>query len=135
MGTTRVAYMTGTLDPWSAAEGGSPTSGPGSPNTAMNDAFGAANWTKIQGFTAAAFDGRYDFIYLNGSGFDRSEFLQFITANVATIENFVSNGGRLFINSAGTPIEAYQLSDTFSVGFGASLQSGWFAKDAYAVDP
>ncbi|MCG2645267.1 MULTISPECIES: putative Ig domain-containing protein [Bradyrhizobium] len=117
-----VAYMTGSTNPW----GISPDD-PGSPETAMNLAFGVDNWTKFQGFTPAVFDGSYNFIFINTGVGTESEFAQFLNANLSAIEAFVSNGGRLFINDGSGADDVY-------LGFGATLWNG-ISSGGDAVDP
>src|SRR5262249_55239112 len=113
-------YMTGTADPWSVAP-----SDPGSPDAAMNTAFGPGNWTKIQGFTSSVLSNPgYKFIYLDGGDGDSAEFDQFISANITGLQNFVRNGGELFINAARWITSAGSIpvsEQTFAVGFGATL--------------
>src|SRR5262249_49692765 len=43
----KLLYMTGTIDPWSGSPNFITPSDPGSPDSAMNTAFGAGNWTKV----------------------------------------------------------------------------------------
>lgn len=97
-------YQSGPSNPW-----GNTTN-----DTAMDGAFGAGNWTRdttynltnILGATAA---------FLDGSEFNADELNSFIQANQSALENYVSSGGRLFINSA--PNEG----GSFNLGFGATL--------------
>ena len=123
--STTVAYMTGATDPWDVGAGNT-----GSPDAAMDTAFGAGNWTKIQGFTAAALTAGFKFIYLDGGDGDAAEFDSFIASNRAALQNFVAQGGRLFINAArwksGTG--AIPASDiNFNLGFGVTLEAGKYS--------
>jgi hypothetical protein len=114
-----VAYMTGSHDPWYNS----------SPDTAMDTAFGQGQWSKIQGFTGNVFTGDYDFIYIDGGDGISGEFRTFIEANIEAIEEFVWNGGHLFINAARWDSEDLHL------GFGATLveehSAGGFAVDQW----
>ena len=125
-GQATAAYVTGSLDPWSISP-----SDPGSPDSAMNAAFGAGNWTKFYGFNTAVFGGEYKFVYMDagGNGTDNrisSQFNAFVgsSSDITAMQNFVSSGGSLFLNAgeltAGTnPSSA--VSGTVNVGFGAAL--------------
>lgn len=88
--------------------------GTGNNDSAMNTAFGAGNWDKINGFDMAAFSGA-SFVFIEGGNGASNELASFIAANVANIQNFVSGGGHLFINAA--PNEG----GSFSLGFGVTL--------------
>jgi VCBS repeat-containing protein len=130
-------YMTGTSNPW-----GVDPSAPGSPESAMDAAFGAGNWTKMQGFTADVFDGTHAFIYIDGGDGISYQFNQFISDNVQLIENFVANGGHLFINAARWTDDANPDSyngGSLYLGFGATLEftSNYSLASSvgYAVDP
>jgi hypothetical protein len=70
--------------------------------TAMNNVFGAGNWTQGNYSTAAStiFDPSVCFVMLEGGDFNANELNAFLSANLSLIETWVSNGGRLFINAA-----------------------------------
>ncbi len=105
-----IVYMTGANDPW-----GISASDPGSNETAMDTAFGLGNWSKVQGFSMAAFAADTEFLYLDGGDSEADEFSSFIAANLASLTSYVSNGGTLILNAA--PNEG----NSFSMGFGATL--------------
>ena len=108
--TDRAAFMAGTAEPYNLA-----ASDPGSPESAMNTAFGTGNWTKVQGFTASVFSSGYNFIYIDGSGNDAQQFNAFIAANASAVQQYVANGGHLFINVSG------DTASSVALGFGAVL--------------
>ncbi len=103
---TSIYYQTGTSDPW-----GNTTN-----DTAMNGAFGAGNWAKSNGFNVAPFTTNASFVFLDGSDSNSSQLESFLTANLGTIQNWVSGGGRLFINDAPN-----QGSATVNMGFGVTM--------------
>ena len=102
-------YMTGSFDPW-GANGGS-----GSNEQAMNNAFGAANWSRQQGFTTGAIGADTKFLFLDGGDQIATELSAFLATNQAAISAFVFNGGALFINAAPN------VGDSFAMGFGTTL--------------
>ncbi|OJW84987.1 MAG: hypothetical protein BGO69_10620 [Bacteroidetes bacterium 46-16] len=69
--------------------------------TCMTAVFGAGGWTLGSTSTPAAtiFAPTTTFVMLEGSD-GNSNMPNFINANITTIENWVSNGGRLFMNAA-----------------------------------
>ncbi|MBK7557948.1 MAG: hypothetical protein IPI54_06530 [Chitinophagaceae bacterium] len=69
---------------------------------AMNAVFGASNWTAANyGVNpATVFSGGTRFVFIEGSDNNANAMNAFITANITTIENWVSAGGRLFMNAA-----------------------------------
>lgn len=109
---TSIYYQTGTSDPW-----GNTTN-----DTAMNSAFGAGNWAKSNGFDATPFTTNASFVFLDGSNNNSSQLESFLTANLGTIQNWVSGGGRLFINDAPN-----QGSDTVNLGFGITMNWGGYS--------
>jgi hypothetical protein len=121
-----IAYMTGTSDPW----GISPLDS-GSPDAAMNRAFGSGSWDKYNGFDASIFGVGYNFIYLDGGEGAFEEFETFFSdLTVAALENFVSGGGRLFVNAARSN------SDDLYIGFGMTLATEQFSDDGELIlDP
>jgi hypothetical protein len=66
----------------------------------MDAVFGSGNWTQANFSTPAAtiFQASTDFVMLEGSDYN-SNLPGFVSANITVIENWVSNGGRLFINA------------------------------------
>jgi hypothetical protein len=115
----QIIYMTDTADPWGIHDV------PGSAEYAMNQAFGAGNWTADYGYTTTPFNSNTKFIYLEGGAGDSADFFKFVASNLTTIENWVANGGHLFINSAswsgGDGNVGHGTSDT-NIGFGAYLE-------------
>jgi PEP-CTERM motif len=82
-------YMTGAGDPW----------GQSTNEAAMDAAFGAGNWTKSQGFSAAVF-ATSSFIFMDGGDAQATEFGNFVSANGAAFGSFLSNGGRVLVHAA-----------------------------------
>ena len=118
-----IAYMTGTSDPW-----GISPSDQGSPDAAMNVAFGTGNWTKFQGFSNAALSDNFHFLYIDGGDGTSSGFNSFIRSHIADLQNFVDSGGHLVINAARWDQPALDL------GFGVTLSSG-FSPTGSAINP
>ena len=82
---------------------------------AMSAVFSAGNWADLRYETVNAdllFSSLTTFIFMEGGDFTANELESFLAANGAAIENWVSSGGRLFINSA--PNEG----DGMDLGFG-----------------
>jgi hypothetical protein len=70
---------------------------------AMNDIFGAGQWNTTFFETANAgtiFSAATRFVYMDGSDNGATAMNTFVTNNLATIQNWVSGGGRLVMNSA-----------------------------------
>lgn len=106
-------YMTGSSNPWgSTAE-----------DQAMTIAFGAGNWDKANGFSSSAFSSGYSFIYFDGGDGISSQFDDFVDANQAAIESFVTAGGRIMLNAA------RWSNPVLSTGFGTTLTN-----DGYSFD-
>ncbi len=70
--------------------------------TCMNNVFGVAGWTQYNYSTPAAtiFNGSTTFVMMEGSENNDTYLEAYMLANQATIESWVNNGGRLFINAA-----------------------------------
>ena len=114
-----VVYMTDTSDPWGVKNVA------GSAEYAMNQAFGTSNWTADYGYSTAPFTSGAKFIYLEGGDGDSTDFFNFVSANLNVIENYVANGGHLFINSASWTGGNINLGNGIydeNVGFGAYLE-------------
>jgi hypothetical protein len=99
-----IVYASGTFNPW----------GNTSNDTAMDSAFGAGSWTRVNAYTVGMFTGA-DFVFLDGSDSNANEFSSFLAANQSVVANYVSNGGHLFLNSA--PNEG----GSYDMGFGVTL--------------
>jgi hypothetical protein len=121
-----IAYMTGTSDPW-----GIDPSDAGSPDAAMNQAFGTGSWDKYNGFDVSIFGGGYNFIYLDGGDGISTQFDTFFSiSTVAALENFVSGGGRLFVNAA------RWTNGDLNLGFGMTMIGNQFSYTGnLIVDP
>ncbi|MGZ8289449.1 MAG: PEP-CTERM sorting domain-containing protein [Telluria sp.] len=115
-----IVYMTGTGNPWGV-------SGNGSNEQAMDTAFGAGKWSKVNGFGMAAFAADTRFLYLDGGDSSAVQFSTFLAANQAAIGSFVSNGGALFLNAAPN------IGGSFSMGFGTMLNNGNSTGNAQAT--
>lgn len=82
--------------------------------TGMNSAFGAGNWTKSNGFNMGLFTGA-TMVFLDGSEYSANELSSFIAANKTSIQDYVANGGHLFLNAAP------RQGGSFDMGFGVTL--------------
>jgi hypothetical protein len=87
--TAGIVYMTGTSNPW----------GQSSEDSAMDAAFGAGNWTKINGYDMAALNGS-SFAYIDGGAETSADFNAFVGSNLAALESYVTAGGSLMLNAA-----------------------------------
>ncbi|WP_070137927.1 T9SS type A sorting domain-containing protein [Crocinitomix algicola] len=77
--------------------------GSSSNTDAMNSVFGMGEWST--GFfesvdVAAVFSEQTGFVYIDGSDAGALELATFLTDNITAIENWVSDGGKLFLNAA-----------------------------------
>lgn len=70
--------------------------------TAMNNVYGVGNWTQSNyaGNAVTIFSPTTHFVMLEGSENNATALADFLTAHHTLIENWVSAGGRLFINAA-----------------------------------
>jgi len=85
-------YYIRDTDPWGTTNN----------TTAMNAVFGAGNYitsTFAAATPATVFVPSTQFVFLEGSDANWSTFNTYITNNLTTIQNWVFNGGRLFMNS------------------------------------
>jgi hypothetical protein len=87
--TAGIVYMTGSNNPWWQS----------SEDDAMDKAFGAGNWTKINGFDTTALSGS-SFVYIDGGADTSADFNSFVGSNLAALESFVTAGGSLLLNAA-----------------------------------
>lgn len=96
---------------------------------AMDDVFGAGNWDRLD-FPTAVGNGLWDhdFIFIDGGDGATLEFLDFVNANRADMENWVAAGGRLVIGAA-----RWSNSDPFDLGFGVTLNDAG-SELGYAFD-
>lgn len=97
-------YATGLTDPWESQTN----------DNAMDTAFGTGNWTKSYGFNMGLFSGA-NMVFLDGSEYSADQLSSFIVANKSSIQDYVADGGHLFINSA--PLQG----GSFDMGFGVTL--------------
>jgi uncharacterized repeat protein (TIGR01451 family) len=100
--------------------------------TAMNRVFGTNSWQDLRYETvnpAGLFTPATRFIFMEGSDADALELQAFLTANISTIQNWVSAGGRLFLNAA--PNEGTGMS----FGFGVTLLYPEYTPIGTAADP
>ena len=84
-----IVYMTGDQNPWWQS----------TEENAMDKAFGAGNWTKINGFTTSALNGS-SFVYIDGGAATSTGFNAFVGSNLAALESYVTAGGSLLLNAA-----------------------------------
>lgn len=120
-----VAYIRGAIDLW-------PPGGQDSQYLAMTTNFGG-DWDEVWMSSArGAFEySGYDFIYLDGSDQTANELNDFLNANRTAIESWVSNGGRLLLNSA--PNEGGNID--FGFGGATLIYPGFSANAVEAADP
>ena len=101
--------------------------------TAMNEVFGVGEWIQEYFETcdpAIVFNDNTNFVFLEGSDGFADELETFLTANMATIETWVNNGGRLLLNAA--PNEG----DGMDFGFGGVTLTYWGgSSNVHAEDP
>jgi hypothetical protein len=87
-------------------------------DVAMNSVFGTNGWQDLRYETvspAALFSPAMHFIFMEGSDFNATALNTFLTANLAALQTWVSNGGSLFINAA--PNQGGNIN----CGFGVTL--------------
>lgn len=99
---------------------------------AMNLAFGAGGWNQAFFETtnaASLFSAANQFVYLEGGDSNADELETFLTANLSTIQSWVSAGGSLFVNAA--PNEGNGMSYGFG---GVTLNYPDFGSSVSAVD-
>jgi len=97
----------------------------------MDGVFGTGNWSDLRYETvntANLFSANNNFIYMEGGDSNADELETFITNNKSTMETWVSNGGRLLLNSA--PNEGNGMD----FGFGVSLNYSDLSSSVVAVD-
>lgn len=111
-----IVYASGTVNPW-----GNTTN-----DEAMNSAFGASNWSRVNEYTVGMFSNS-NFVFLDGSDGNANEFSSFLEKNGAVITNYVSNGGHLFLNSAPNQGSSYDM------GFGVTLNYANHYSDTVTV--
>ena len=99
-----IVYASGHTNPWNNT----------SNDTAMNSAFGANNWTRVNDYTVGMFTGA-NFVFMDGSNSNANQLSSFLLANDAVVSEFVNNGGHLFLNSAPNQGSSYNM------GFGVTL--------------
>jgi hypothetical protein len=87
-------------------------------DVAMNRVFGPNGWQDLRYETvnpAALFSGAMHFVFLVGSDDNANALNSFLTANLSTMQNWVSNGGSLFLNAAP------DAGGNLNCGFGVTL--------------
>jgi hypothetical protein len=97
-------YQSGSFNPW-----GNTTN-----DAAMDGAFGAGQWSRGNAYDLNAILAS-DAAFIDGSDGNANELNSFLQSNRNSLENYVTNGGRLFINSAPNQ------GSSFSLLFGATL--------------
>ncbi len=111
-----IGYMSGASEPWSVS----------SNVDAMNGAFGAGNWDRVQ--FGAAFSG-YDTLYVDGGASNSGSFFSWVDTNRSALESFVMGGGELFLNAAG-----WSGDGAHSMLFGSTLTEDMYSSVGNAVD-
>ncbi len=77
--------------------------GKGTNKEEMDMVFGSGNWNQFYYETADAeelFSAKYDFIFMEGGEYIANTMEAFVDANITAMENWVANGGNLFLNAA-----------------------------------
>jgi hypothetical protein len=90
---------------------------------AMDAAFGSGNWNHLNFANAignGALTPAYDYLYLDGGDGTDTQFVNFVTANQTALEDWVADGGCLFLN-AGT----WGYPNPVSLGFGVTLNEAF----------
>lgn len=111
-----IVYGTGSDNPWSNLTN----------DAAMNSAFGESNWLKSYGFSTSLFNDA-EFVFLDGSDGNADAFSSFLAGNLSFVQNYVANGGHLFLNAAPN------VGSSFDMGFGVRLNYGNYAADTVYV--
>lgn len=120
----KAVFITGTDTSWNSTDF----------EDALNGVFGEGNWDRLdmndENASQAFTDGKYTFVYLEGSDGNDDLFVTFVSNNHTNFESFVSAGGRLFVNSAG-----WGAFDEINIGFDdLNITYGPNTDDAVAVD-
>lgn len=98
---------------------------------AMDAAFGAGNWDRINWGDSIA---GYSFVYADGGDSAGTGFYNYVGSNQALLENFVTAGGSLFLNAASNG----HYGINYNLIFGATTTegtNGGYSSNAYAVNP
>jgi hypothetical protein len=123
---TRAALITESQFPWGST----------SYTESMDAVFGVGNWDLLQYSTLAnageLFSCKYDVIWMDGGASDGAQLSSFLSpGTVAIMEQWVRDGGRLFINAS--PFTSF--TGTFDFGFGVENRlAGSFFDTANIVD-
>lgn len=111
-------YMTDFNNPW----------GQNTEDQAMDLAFGAGSWDKINGFDASQLTAGYDFIYLDGGDGASTNFNAFVNNNLAAIQTYVSGGGHIMLNAGRWD------QPTLDLGSGITLNQGFSSNGSLTAD-
>ena len=101
-------------------------------NQGMNAVFGVGNWqavTYAAANPAVVFSPATQFVYIEGSDGNAIAMNTYVTANIAAIEAWVNNGGRLLMNAA--PNQGGNMN----WGFGGTTLNYNNAQSTVNVDP
>lgn len=96
---------------------------------AMDAAFGAGNWDRINFGDSIA---GYSFVYADGGDGAGTSFYNYIAGNQSLLQNFVTTGGSLFLNAASN---THYGAGPQSLIFGATTEEGIYSSYGYAVNP
>lgn len=108
------AYLSSVSEPWNDF----------SNVDAMNAAFGASNWDRLQ--YGDSFTG-YDLLYIDGGSDNAADMVSFLSSNQGSLETYVLGGGRLFINAA------TEWQTTFDLVFGATSTEQGIDQRSYSA--
>jgi hypothetical protein len=127
----QAVFLTGTSEPWQST----------SLSASMDRAFGTGNWTRTTwgSINLGTVLASSTFLYIDGGADQDTPMQSFLTANNASLQTWVTNGGHLFLNSAGwnTSIVTgfsytitYNGSSSSSVGQAVSGSPVWAGPNA-----
>jgi len=88
--TANPIYLSGSSEPW-----GSPSN-----PTNMNTAFGSGNWSRATFGDTGLFSNNANFIFIDGGNGQGSNLFNWLVSERTNLENFILNGGSVFLNAA-----------------------------------
>jgi hypothetical protein len=118
------AYVRSTIgEPWGVINN----------RNAMDSVFGAGNWNDARFETvdpALLFSPTVHFVFMDGSDSGANALSTFLANNLTRIQNWVANGGSLYLNAAPN------VGGNINFGFGVTLNYGaFFSGDGTAANP
>ena len=106
--------------------------------TAMNTVFGAGNYSLVTNYNfdaTSVFNAQNSFVFLEGGANTDTALNNFVNANSAQLLQWVNNGGKLFIESAGWDTSITGLTNTiqFNSSYSTANMSGHLTADGIAA--